>query len=614
MAKNSTFVATLKFVDAFTPGFAKAITEAEKANQKFTNIARATSNLGSALQRSGAIMTAAVTTPIVALGKKAMDTAAGYEGALSKIMTLQRKFATNGDIDLTNPNALNEFKEQASSQITEMSRQYGVAQTDLANSYYILASAFNDTSHMQDALRVSTQMSVAGNVQAADSAKLLATAYNAYGDEAYNSIEKMGDIMASTVMYGFTDFPDLAESIGQVIPTAAQAGMSLEDLATSMAVITSTGVNTSIATTYLKNALNAMIKSGDRKAFSDDGFLQYLETLKDEMPEIEDQMAKFKNIRARSGVTALLGNTELYKTYHTAMGDASGTLNEMFETVAGSKGYGMQVSMNKINITLERMGERILPVVSNILERVANIIDGLSDEQIDGLVTALTTAAAVGPGLMMVGSAMKVVGGAMEAVDVVKGFVRWINDLNPSNVGALQTAANSIGGAAGSKVAGSTVINGGMGAAAKTALATAGGATAAGIGIGVVGGASTIYVTNKILDEQQKNGTYDYDVGTKSKRTGARVSAASNIQKVGNNASGTARWHGGLTSINERGGEIVDLPTGSRIYPANQSAKMGGVTINIPKLADSISFNSDRDIDIFTDMLADKLVRVVANS
>lgn len=607
MAKNSTFVATLKFVDAFTPGFSKAIAEAEKANQKFTNIARATSNLGSALQRSGAILTATVTTPIVALGKKAMDTAAGYEGALSKIMTLQRKFATNGDIDLTNPNALEEFKEQASSQITEMSRQYGVAQTDLANSYYILASAFNDTSHMQDALRVSTQMSVAGNVQAADSAKLLATAYNAYGDEAYNSIEKMGDIMASTVMYGFTDFPDLAESIGQVIPTAAQAGMSLEDLATSMAVITSTGVNTSIATTYLKNALNAMIKSGDRKAFSDDGFLQYLETLKDEMPEIEDQMAKFKNIRARSGVTALLGNTELYKTYHTAMGDVSGTLNEMFETVAGSKGYGMQVSMNKINITLEKMGERILPVVSNILERVANIIDGLSDEQLDGLVTALTAAAAAGPGLMVVGAAMKVVSEAMSAVNV-------INELNPSNVGALQTAANSIGGAAGSKVAGSTVINGGIGAAAKSALATAGTATTVGFGIGVAGGAATIYATNKILDEQQKNGTFDYDVGTKSKRTGARVSAASNIQKVGNNASGTARWRGGLTSINERGGEVVDLPTGSRIYPANQSAKMGGVTINIPKLADSISFNSDRDIDIFTDMLADKLVRVVANS
>ena len=305
MAKNSTFVATLKFVDAFTPGFAKAITEAEKANQKFTNIARTTSNLGATLQRSGAMMTAAVTMPLVMLGKKAIDNASSYEGALNKIMTLQRKFATNGDIDLTNPNAVNEFKEQTKAQIDELSRTYGVAQNELAQSYYILASAFNDTSHMQDALRVSTQMTIAGNVEATESAKLLATAYNAYGDEAYNSIEKMGDIMASTEMFGFTTIPQLAESLGQVIPTAAQAGMSLEDLATSMAVITSTGVNTSIATTYLKNALNQMVKNGDRKAFSDDGFLQYLETLKNEMPEIEDQMKTFKNIRARSGVTAL---------------------------------------------------------------------------------------------------------------------------------------------------------------------------------------------------------------------------------------------------------------------------------------------------------------------
>ena len=608
MAKNSTFVATLKFVDAFTPGFSKAITEAEKANQKFTNIARTTSNLGSALQRSGAIMTAAVTTPIVALGKKAMDTAAGYEGALSKIMTLQRKFATNGDIDLTNPNAVKEFGENVKSQITDLSNTYGVAQTELANSYYTLASAFNDTSQIQNALVVSTKMSIAGNMQAADSAKLLATAYNAYGDEAYNSIEKVGDIMASTEMYGFTTIPELAESLGQVIPTAAQAGMSLEDLATSMAVITSTGVNTSIATTYLKNALNAMIKQGDRKAFSDDGFLQYLETLKDEMPEIEDQMAKFKNIRARSGVTALLGNTDLYKTYHEAMGKANGTLDEMFETVAGSKGHSMRVSMTQIDNALQRMGERILPVVSNILERVAKILDGLSDEQIDGLVTALTAAAAAGPGLMIVGTAMKVVGGAMSAVNVIKGFVTWINDLNPASVGALETAANSIGGAVGA----SAGITG--------ALTTA--ATAGLVAMPVVAGYE-IYKESKGWSDNpdahakevaKRTKDADYKIARGAMESLKAHGYDKDGNKIGNNASGTSRWRGGLTSINEHGGEVVDLPTGSRIYPANQSAKMSGITITIPKLADTISFNSDRDIDIFTDMLADKLVRVVANS
>lgn len=33
-------------------------------------------------------------------------------------------------------------------------------------------------------------------------------------------------------------------------------------------------------------------------------------------------------------------------------------------------------------------------------------------------------------------------------------------------------------------------------------------------------------------------------------------------------------WEGGWTEINERGGEIVDLPTGSRIYPAQTTERI----------------------------------------
>ena len=39
------------------------------------------------------------------------------------------------------------------------------------------------------------------------------------------------------------------------------------------------------------------------------------------------------------------------------------------------------------------------------------------------------------------------------------------------------------------------------------------------------------------------------------------------IHKIGGNAIGTSYWHGGWTEVNEHGGEIIDLPSGSRIYP-----------------------------------------------
>lgn len=54
------------------------------------------------------------------------------------------------------------------------------------------------------------------------------------------------------------------------------------------------------------------------------------------------------------------------------------------------------------------------------------------------------------------------------------------------------------------------------------------------------------------------------------------VGSALSALGIGENASGTPYWRGGLTRINERGGEIVDLPSGTRIIPHDVSKKQAG--------------------------------------
>lgn len=51
---------------------------------------------------------------------------------------------------------------------------------------------------------------------------------------------------------------------------------------------------------------------------------------------------------------------------------------------------------------------------------------------------------------------------------------------------------------------------------------------------------------------------------------------------IGGNALGTSYWRGGLTRVNERGGEILNLPSGTQIIPHDISARMaGGHTFNL---------------------------------
>lgn len=47
---------------------------------------------------------------------------------------------------------------------------------------------------------------------------------------------------------------------------------------------------------------------------------------------------------------------------------------------------------------------------------------------------------------------------------------------------------------------------------------------------------------------------------------------------TGHNANGTRYWKGGKTEVGEHGPEVVDLPSGSKIYPATSSKNMGGNT------------------------------------
>ncbi len=85
---------------------------------------------------------------------------------------------------------------------------------------------------------------------------------------------------------------------------------------------------------------------------------------------------------------------------------------------------------------------------------------------------------------------------------------------------------------------------------------------------------------------------------------------------------GTDNWQGGTAMVHDRGGEIIDLPKGSRVYPHDKSVEMarrdgaakGGVQITIQKLADRIEVRNDGDIDRIAEALAYKLKLVAFNS
>ena len=93
----------------------------------------------------------------------------------------------------------------------------------------------------------------------------------------------------------------------------------------------------------------------------------------------------------------------------------------------------------------------------------------------------------------------------------------------------------------------------------------------------------------------------------------ASVSAQSTQTKA--HALGTSFYPGGVTTINEQGDEMVELPTGSRIYPARESGRMyqrmnqGNYNISIS----DIVIREEADIDRIVTQIVNKLERARRN-
>jgi phage-related protein len=88
-------------------------------------------------------------------------------------------------------------------------------------------------------------------------------------------------------------------------------------------------------------------------------------------------------------------------------------------------------------------------------------------------------------------------------------------------------------------------------------------------------------------------------------------------------SKGTKSWQGGLAITQERGGEVMDLPRGTRVWPHDESIKMareegkrsakGGLSLTIHKLADKIEVRSDDDLDTLINGLGNKLESIYNN-
>lgn len=109
-------------------------------------------------------------------------------------------------------------------------------------------------------------------------------------------------------------------------------------------------------------------------------------------------------------------------------------------------------------------------------------------------------------------------------------------------------------------------------------------------------------------------GTVVSAVGGAVSKVAEFVTGSGQKSSVGHNAAGDTNWRGGWTTVNEKGGEIMNLPSGTQIIPhdASRNTPVGG-GISIAKLADSIIVREDADIEKIGDAIVRKIKQAQTN-
>ena len=373
MAKSKTYELMVKIAGKTDSSLKNACMTADK------NLAA----LGKTAKSAGKVVAGAAVaaaTAVGTLGVAAVKAAAEYETQLANVSTL----LTGTEAEIAARTA------EIGNEILDVSNRAGVATENLTDGMYQVISAFGDSADAAKILETAAKSAAAGNATTTDSVNLLSAVTKGYGDTSAEAVQKAADLSFATVRLGQTSFPELAASMGKVIPLASTLGVEQEQLFGAMATLTGVTGSTAEVVTQLKATMQgflspsknmtAALKSlgyeSGQALLESEGLQGALEALKGAVNNDELAFAGlFSSVEAQTAVLAMAGNQSENLASKTAeMYEAAGAANAAFEKQTDTLAYDIQMIKNLGANFLTQLGTNILPYVRELAEAALPVV------------------------------------------------------------------------------------------------------------------------------------------------------------------------------------------------------------------------------------------------
>ena len=384
---NAIQTAVVKIIGTLDPSVAKSVAD---ANKQF-------SGLKAGIVATGAVL-AGATTAAVAFGKTSLDAAAKFETGMANIATL-----LDGDTATVNKRIA-----EMGDDIMGVAKKTGLATDDLSNGMYQIVSALGDSADATSQLEIAAKAAKAGGATTVDAINLLSAVTKGYGDTSGEAWSKASDLAFQTVKLGQTSFPELAASMGKVVPIASALNISQEELFGSFATLTGVTGSTAEVATQMKSVFSGLMTPSKRlsdtisslgyssaNAMLDElGLIGTLDKLTAACGDDKQAVAKlFSSVEAQTAILALAGaQTENWVQKTEAMAGVAGATSKAFDKSTDN----LQGKLDKMKQVFEtfkiRVGNILIPIVTNIVDKAIPKIEKAFDTLMPVLSDVYTSA------------------------------------------------------------------------------------------------------------------------------------------------------------------------------------------------------------------------------
>ena len=388
MAEGKTILNTVKFkvvvdgADAQTSlgGVTKAAQNTQKASTASLQ------KMASAAQSAGMTMTLGLTVPLVAAGKAAINSGLDFQQGMANIQAVT--------------DATSEEMGKFSGLVKEMASTTPYGISDVTKAIEDLSKAGLTTSQiLEGGLYGALTLAAAGEIELEEAANLAARALITFKNDGL-SVADAADILVGAANKSTTSVGEIGSSFEMVSVVAANAGLTMKDTATALAVFAQNGMAGSDAGTSLKTMLMNLTPQSAKATkymkelgiITADGANQFYDAsgkMKD-MAGIADVMQKsFKGLndeqrihymRTIFGQDAIRGATVLYKEGADgirAMTSAIESVDarKVAETKWATLSTKIQIFKNNLELLSSEIFTRFEPAMSKIVDGATKMVD-----------------------------------------------------------------------------------------------------------------------------------------------------------------------------------------------------------------------------------------------